>query len=112
MDFIERYNRYIQTNGEILPNLGMNLPIGSSVPVSINLYDDLSKYDDVEVDIVCNNYLIQTYSLSGETLTIDSTTVTLDVDTSKFSVGVVVAKVKMYIDSYYTESKYILGTSK
>lgn len=114
MNYKQRYNQFIEREyPEIIQSLGYEFFIGEYLSnIELSTGKVLTDYVDVMCDVYSNNYLMNSYSLSGSTLTIDGQTITLSLDTTDYNSGENMVIVKLYITvDNYEEIVFRLGKS-
>lgn len=115
MNYKQRYNTNIERiYPDQITDLGYKFYIGEYLEdVELNTGKVLTDYVDITLDLYSNNYLIESYSLSGGTLEIDNQKITINIDTTNFNSGdnnMII--IKLYIESdKYDEMVFLLGKS-
>lgn len=99
MDYKKRYNQFIeQQYPEIIGSLGYKFYVGEYLSdVELLTGKNLTEYVDVTCDVYSNDYLMDSYSLSGSTLVIDNQTITINLVTTDYNIGENMVIVKLYI---------------
>lgn len=109
MDLIERYNRYIgSTDFEFNSSLEKKYRIGDKASIILDLDQELSGFTDIIVDIFVNNTYIESLSKSGNTLTIQDSSILFELTTSIYPIGDIVSKIKLIDNNIYDKEIIII----